>query len=204
MTARFQGIASLPRDSYNETGESEEGRGGKTDMSGFAVLMFVLAGAVLCPSAAAGDADAAATLPNSLENAKAGQWVLYRINTLFGMADQKQTLVAVDGEGDDRVLIIKSEMSIDGELVDERTDSITYSQAVEEQETALAEAENLRIGRASIDFRGTPLDAVRVDFVQDGNACVLYLSEKVPLVGMICMTVEGQDGPSMELLDFGE
>jgi hypothetical protein len=157
------------------------------------------------PSAAAGDGAAlAATLPNSLKNARAGQWVRYRINTLFGAADQKQTLLRIDGEGDDRVLTIKSEMSIDDEIVDERTDSITYRQAVEEQEKALDEAEGIRIENASIDFRGTPMDAARVDFVQDGNACVLYLSEKVPLVGMIRMTVEGEEGPSMELLDFGE
>lgn len=172
-------------------------------IAAFALAAFVSAASAFAVAAPllAGDAP---PLPNSLKNARVGQWVVYRINTLFGTADQKQTITAIDGEGDDRVLTIKSEMSIDGEPVDERTDSVTYLQAAREQEEALAGAENIRVKNDAIEFKGAPMDAARVDFVQDGNDCVLYLSEKVPLVGMIRMTVEGQDGPSMELLDFGE
>lgn len=169
------------------------------------VVLAAVPAFAVSPSAAAGDAVASIeSLPNSLKNARVGQWVRYRIVTLFGTADQKQTLVGIDGEGDDRVLTIKSEMTIDDELVDERTESITYRQAVEEQERALAEAEGIRIERETVDFEGTALDAARVEFVQDGNACVLYLSETVPIVGMIRMTVEGLEGPSMELIDFGD
>lgn len=167
----------------------------------FALLALLMAFAAF--SAPAGES-ATANLPNPLKNAKAGQWVHYRVNTLFGTADQKQTLVGVDGEGDDRVLSIKTEMSIDDEVVDERTDAITYGAAMEEQERALSESENVRVSNTSVDFKGTKMDAVRVEFIQDEQRCVLIMSDQIPLVGMIRMEIEGQDEPVMELLDFGE
>jgi len=167
-------------------------------------VFLALAMAVFSLSAAAGDAAATSTLPNPLKNAKAGQWVHYRMNTLFGTADQKQTLVGIEGEGDDRVLSIKSEMTIDDEIVDERTDAITYRAAMDEQERALSEAENVQITTTTADFKGAKMNAVQMDFVQEGKRCVLILSEDVPLIGMIRMEVEGQEEPAMELLDFGE
>lgn len=169
--------------------------------------LLVVFAALALTAASVVAADAApdiASLPNPLKNAKVGQWVVYRINTLFGIADQKQTLLGIEGEGDERVLTIKSEMTIDDELVDERTDAITYKQAIEEQERALRDAEQLRIASATLEFKGTRYDVVEVDFVQDGKRSVLYLSEKVPLVGMVRLTTEDQEEPVMALIDFGE
>lgn len=170
----------------------------------FAVFALAAASAVAGEADDTASASAIAALPNPLKDAKVGQWVQYRINTLFGTADQKQTLVGIEGEGDERVLTIKSEMSIDDELVDERTDAITYKQALEEQEKALADSGEVSVKNVSLEFKGNTYDVVEVDFIQDEKHCVLYLSEKVPLVGMIRMTMEGQDGPVMELVDFGE
>lgn len=176
----------------------------ETDMTLFRkfLCLFTLC---LAASAVASAASAdTATLPNPLKDVKAGQWVVYRINTLFGAAEQKQTVENVEGVGDERVFTIKTEMSIEDELVDERTDNITYKQAMEEQDKALAEAEDVDIANTQVDVKGAKMDAVQVSFSQDGTKCTLFLSERVPLVGMIRMEVEGMDEPAMELLDFGE
>ncbi len=166
-----------------------------------AALILVAATAVAAGAEAA--APDLAALPKPLKDARVGQWVQYRIITLFGSAEQKQTLMGIEGEGDERVLTIKSEMTIDDELVDERTDAITYKQALEEQERALRDSGQIRIKNAALDFKGGRYDVVEVDFVQDDKRCVLYLSEKVPLIGMIRMTMEEREEPVMELVDFG-
>lgn len=144
------------------------------------------------------------TLPNPLRTAHPGQWVRYRINTLFGHAEQKQTLLKIDGEGDERIFTIKSEMAIDDEHVDERIDNITYEQALSEQESALEDATNISVKNASSEFNGTILDSILVEFHQDDKKCRLLLSEAVPLVGMIRLEIEGMDEPAMELIDFGQ
>lgn len=143
-------------------------------------------------------------LPNPLSTARPGQWVQYRINTLFGVAEQKQTLVKVDGQGAERVFTIKSEMTVDNEVVDERTDSITYEQAMAEQDSALEDAENVTINSETITFKDITLDCVVVAFLQDGKQCRLLMSDRIPLVGMVRMDVEGMDEPAMELMDFGQ
>ena len=160
----------------------------------------------LCMTVASGCALAGekVEMPNPLKNLKAGQWVHYRINTLFGIAEQKQTVVSVQGEGDDRLITIKSEMSIDGEVVDEQEDTVTFKAALQEQEESLNEAENVEYFAVQTDVKGEQIPAVRVDFTQDGQTCHLYMSERIPLVGMIRLLVDGMDEPAMELLDFGE
>lgn len=145
-----------------------------------------------------------AEIPNPLRNVKPGQWVQYRINTLFGLAEQKQTVVSIQGEGDERLLTIKSEMSIDGEVVDEQEETVTYKAALREQEESLKDAEKVEIFAVQTDVKGEQIPAVRVDFTQDGQSCHLYMSERIPLVGMIRLLIDGMDDPAMELIDFGE
>lgn len=166
-------------------------------------LVTALALAVIFWFGAAAAAETA-TLPNPLRTAHPGQWVRYRINTLFGHAEQKQTLLKIDGEGDDRIFTIKSEMIIDNEPVDERTDSITYEQALAEQESALEDASGISMKSEVSELNGTKFESLRIEFHQDGKKCRLILSDSIPLVGMVRLEIEGTDDPVMELLDFGQ
>ncbi len=167
------------------------------------VLLFCLAvAAAVCPAAAADSV--LATLPNPLKHLQPGQWVVYRIQTLFGELNQKQTVLDVAGSGDERTFTVKTEMSVDGEVMDERTDTVTYLRALEEQEEALKQAGDVGVADKKISFKGRDIDAVEVTFTDgEGRKCHLYLSENVPLVGVIRMEIEGEDEPSMELVDFG-
>ncbi len=167
-----------------------------------AVVLVCLTLAVAA-GAVAGDS-AVAALPNPLKHVQPGQWVVYRIQTLFGELIQKQTVLDVAGQGDERTFTIKTEMSVDDEVMDERTDTVTYERALEEQEEALKQAGNVDIAARKISFKGRDIDAVEVSFTDgEGQKCRLYLSENVPLVGVIRMEIEGQEEPSMELVDFG-
>lgn len=155
----------------------------------------------LAPAALAADID---QLPNPLANVKVGQWLEHRHNTAFGSAEQKQRITAVVGEGDDKVITAESVMTMDGEVVDEREESITYGAATEQQRDSLKDAEGLVITPVAIEVKDTTVDGVRVDFVQDETRFSLYLSDSIPITGVVRMEVEGMEEPVLELLDYGE
>ncbi len=166
--------------------------------------MLVALTLVLSTFAAAAADAAVPDIPNPLATVRPGQWVAYRHTTEFGTADQKQTVLAVDGEGDDRVISIESVMTIEDEMVDERTETITYGVIMEEQRKALADAVGLTVTSVVIPFKGRDLPGVRVEFDTEAGRFTLLLSDLVPLSGVIRMEEEGVDTPVMELLDFGE
>lgn len=152
-------------------------------------------------SAAAADA-----LPNPLKNIKVGQWVEYRIYTPDGDITRKQTLTAIDGEGDDRVLTFKISLHFEGEPLDEGEQQITYGAAVKEQEDSMNGADGVTVTKVKTAMPGSgeEIDAVLVTFVQEDTRFSLYMSEDIPIVGMVKMMVDGMEEPAMELIGFGE
>ena len=164
------------------------------------VLAFVLAAAVSAPAAET----LGAQLPNPLKNVKPGQWARYRVNTLFGVAEQKQTVVSVEGDGDDRVITIKTEMSLDDEVVDEREEATTYRKLLDEQAAALEEVENAVAAPCETTLAGTTVSAVSVTYAQDGQKYTLFLSENIPLAGVIRLEAEDAEEPVVEIIDFGD
>lgn len=141
-------------------------------------------------------------LPNPLDKVQPGQWVQYRILTAFGHIIQKQSVVSVSGAGEERIITVKTEMSMDDELVDERTDTITYRRAMEEQMASLQDTENLAITATTIDLKGRTVDAVKVEFTDEDKKCTLILTENVPFAGMVSLEIEDMEEPAMELVDF--
>ncbi len=168
----------------------------------FPALVFAFAAAVLAASAGAAGADAP-LLPNPLRRVAAGQWVRYRLNVLFGAAEQRQTVVAVSGVGDEAIITIRTEMILDGETVDEREETATYKKLLDDQAAALAEAENSSVAPRATEFAGAAVDAVAVRYTQDGENYTLLLSDDIPLFGVIRLLREGTEEPLVELLDFG-
>jgi hypothetical protein len=163
----------------------------------------VLLACMLIASAAVRGEDAPA-LPNPLRNVRAGQWARYRVNTLFGTAEQRQTVVAVSGNGDEAVITIRTEMSLDGEIVDEREEAATYAKLLAEQAAALDGTENQSVSEREIPVAGASIPAVAVRYTQDGEEYTLFLSEDIPLAGVIRLVREGSGEPVVELIDYGE
>lgn len=145
-----------------------------------------------------------APLPNPLSTVREGQWVSYKV-VLMGMeAEQRQSIVGVTGTGDDRILTMKVEILLDGQVVQSDEHKVTYQNAVAEQLRAFDDSPDTIVTATRVMVKDREVDGVRVDFVEDGLACKLFLSESVPVVGIVRMEIEGFDGPVMELLDFGE
>ncbi|MCD8351073.1 MAG: hypothetical protein LUC93_10735 [Planctomycetaceae bacterium] len=166
-----------------------------------ACILFYIVFSTVFAAAVAADVP---PLPNSLATVRPGQWVRYRHRTEYGVADQKQAILAVEGEGDDQVISIESVMTIEDEIVDERTETVTYGVAMEEQRRALADAADLTVTPVVIPFNGRDLPGVRVEFRTSEGRFSLLLSDLVPLSGVIRMEEDGVDEPVMELLEFGE
>lgn len=167
------------------------------------IALALAAGSVAAANPAARAADAP-ELPNPLRRLRAGQWALYRVNTLFGAAEQKQTVTAVSGEGDGRIVTIKTEIRLDDEVVDEREEASTYGKLLSDQTAALDDAENPSAEHCETEAGGATVAATAVRYTQDGKQYTLFLSEEIPLSGVIRLVEEGTEEPVVELIDFGE
>ena len=166
-----------------------------------AIAAILVSAAIACGAGMAGESR---ELPNPLENAKAGQWVQVRMQTMFGPMEQKQTVLGVQGEGDERVVTLKAEYIDDGEVVDSKEDSISINMAREEQNEVLRNAAEVEYTDVKVDLKGESVDATRVTFTQEGERYTLYLCDRVPVVGMIRLEVEGMEEPGLMVVDFGE
>ena len=164
------------------------------------VSAFVLALALASAAPAVDLGD----LPNPLATVRVGQWLHYFNNTTFGPAVQKQRVISVEGEGDDMIITTENIMIIDDEVVDERTESLTYGAALQQQRDSLAEAADLVVTPVQIEVKGRMVDGFRVDFTQEEARFSLYLADVVPITGVVRMEMEGEEAPLLELIDFGE
>ncbi len=160
-----------------------------------AVAVFVIAPVL---------AHAADDLPNPLSTVRAGQWLQYRNNTVFGPAAQKQRVVSVEGEGEEMIITTETVMVMDDEVVDERTESLTYGAALRQQRDSLADAADLVVTPARIKVKGRMVDGFKVAFTQEDGKFSLYLAAIVPITGVVRMEMEGAEEPILELVDFGE
>lgn len=166
-------------------------------------IFAVVLAAALAASAFAAGADAL-RLPNPLRHVAAGQWVRYRLNTLFGVAEQKHTVLGVDGSGDDALITIKTETILDGETVDEREVVSTYRKILDDQASALDDAENPSAEPCDTEACGATFPAVAVRYTREGQNYTLFLSDEIPLAGVVRLVMEGTEDPVMELIDFGD
>lgn len=162
---------------------------------------MVLLLALACVGANALDSTA---LPNPLKNVKEGQWVVYKVLLMGIEAEQKQSIVAIEGEGEERVLTMKIDVLMDGEVVQSDEQKVTYSEAVREMLGSFDDAKDAVFTAVKAQVGEREIDAVQVDFTEDGVKCLLQLSESVPIVGIVKMEIEGFDGTVMEVVDFGE
>lgn len=139
-------------------------------------------------------------IPDAMKNVKAGQWVSYK--TMGGM-DQKQSIVAVKGEGENMVVTLKTEISMAGQTMPAQEIDIPLKGAKEKQQEAWKNAPDTKITEEKITVNGVPYDAVVVQTVQEGMSIKIFMSEKVPVTGIIKMEMQDMPAPVMELIDFG-
>lgn len=139
-------------------------------------------------------------IPNAIEKAKAGQWASYKA---MGGMEQKQSITAVKGSGEDMVVTIKTEMSMAGQAMPPQEQEIALKGAKEMQQEAWKNNPNTKITEETITVNGKSFDTVVVETTQEGMSVKIYMSEKVPVTGIVKMEMQGMPGPVMELVDFG-
>lgn len=160
----------------------------------------MLIGFVVCLAIAGAAAAADASRePDPTKTMKVGQWVLYK--DAAGI-EHKQSIIALEGEGDERVVTFKIEEIRDGEVVDSEDKPMNLA----ERRTVESEARKIHSEIAydteKVTVAGRDFDAVVLSVDYKGKRVRTYMSEEVPVTCVIKVEVD-DEGPVVELIDFG-
>lgn len=160
-----------------------------------AVLAMCITGAGL-----AADFD---KLPDTMKNAVAGQWVRYSV---IGGLTQRHTITALEGKGEEARVTVQTETFQDGKNVDTETQKMPLGAYRDMQVSALLEDPDTRITDVKIPVGGREYDAVLIEYTNPNydQPTKIWMSEKVPVTGILRMTVGDEAEPILELIDFGD
>lgn len=141
-------------------------------------------------------------LPNPLKDVAVGQWILYPVSWDESEGDQKQTVTSIEGEGDDRVLTVRKEIIIDGNVVETEEFSAPYNELIAEMHEMFDEAADATVSSTTLEVNGKTIDCVLLTYTEDNIECKIYLSEEIPITGIVRFEMEGLDRPVMAVKDF--
>ena len=160
--------------------------------------MAAVAVVVGCGVAAAGEA------PDRLPKAKAGEWVMFK---LMGGMQQKQTITDIKGSGDDMEVTIKTEVIMNGATASTAEQTIKVGEMKKMQADAKAQADasgaKVAYSNETVEVKGKKFDAVVVTTEVQGMTAKTYMSDEMPVGGIIKMYTTGMAEPVMEVIDFG-
>lgn len=139
-------------------------------------------------------------VPDATKNMKVGQWVTYKI---MGGMEQKQSVTAIEGEGDDRIITLKMETMMNGQALSTNEQKINLKDSKAQEAKAREENPNVEITEETVTVAGKTFNAVVLSAKMEGVESKTYMSADVPVTGLIKMEVSGM-GTMMELVDFGE
>lgn len=164
--------------------------------------MLLWAGVLLLWGSAVGMAGQAPMIPNSLHDAKVGEWALYKTPNGY---EQKHTVVKVDGRGPNASVVVRIDSIYKGEVV----------QSVEVHHEAgepthpfvmpdgAAPTGKIEIENKTVSVKGKPVRATVVEVDNDDNDEMKWvLSDAIPVFGLIKQ--EADDENEYELIDYGE
>ncbi len=134
-------------------------------------------------------------LPNMMADAKVGDWVLLEVQ---GGIQMKQTVEAVTPEQ----LTLKIETIMNGQVISTMSQPINRTQGEYAEMPATAtDAPKPKISRGKATVKGQELDCWIIEMTVQGQTSKTYLSQDVPINGMVKTEMNGQ--ASMTLVDFG-
>lgn len=140
-------------------------------------------------------------IPTPMKRAKVGQWVVYKV---MGGMEQKQSITAIEGEGDARVVTVKMEMLMNGQPQMTQEQKIPLKDAVNSATSPWANSPDVKISEGKVAVKGKQVDGVIVEYSASGIASKLYMSDAVPVSGIVKMETTAMPEPLMEVVDFGE
>lgn len=170
------------------------------------IMVFVGLGVMLSGIGEAGDG-----VPYPLEDAKVGEWAQYNTQMAYeddrGRRRELQSLmkvVAVDGEGDEKKVTIEVGL-IEGNMVRRSEKNVL---GVKDIDKVISEAREVTITRENISVNGKSFNAHVVSLTHSRGEMAksemkLYLSNEVPVEGIIKLVSSDSPVPIMELVDYG-
>lgn len=140
-------------------------------------------------------------VPSSLDRAKVGQWVKYKI----AMGEQKQSITKVTGTGDDMELTVKYETKMMGQDFPASEQTFKIADIKENLANGLKSAEDVKVSKAKVTAGGKEYDVTKIESFENGKATRVYMSAAIPVTALVMMEADemGED-PVMELVEFGE
>lgn len=158
-------------------------------------LLSLVATLALATSLFAADALA---VPNRLDVAKVGEWVLY---TGMGGANQKQTIAKIEEKDGDRIFTITAEMIVEGQTIQSMSQDVSYNEAVRLNQAMAAEIGG-EMSEVTEAVNGKELKMVLIDANDEGSNFKTYFSEAIPVTGLVKIVIDGE--VLMEVADYGE
>lgn len=168
-------------------------------------IMLVVASVVFAGMAAASAAAADGDLPNRLEKAKAGEWLLFR--NVSGERDDRLTkysIVEVKGEGDDKVVVLRIEhLGAEGEATESRDVEINMAKYRERRAGILDRAKQISSERLTIKDKEMPVTAVIIDSEDGKSEFKFWVSADLPVNGLVKTWSSDPEFHAIELIDYG-
>lgn len=140
-------------------------------------------------------------IPNPMNNAKKGQWVTY--TAMAGM-EQKQSITEIEGTGDDRVVVIKTEVLMEGMPAQATETKVNLKDARAAQEAAWSVNPDVKISDATVEAGGKTYKTVLVEVGAQGVTTKMYMSEDIPVTGIVKMESSALPGPLMVVKDYSK
>ncbi|MCC8180177.1 MAG: hypothetical protein LIP23_04595 [Planctomycetes bacterium] len=159
--------------------------------------VFLAAISMMCLTAVASALDAP-QIPNSLHDANVGEWAVYSVPNGY---QQMHTVLQVLGEGPSATVTVRVDNLYDGEVV---SSAQTHHEAGERYHpAAIPDRDDIVVDveEVNVKIKGTDIAAVVVEVEQNEEDMEWYLSEQIPVFGMIKQYRDGD--LEYELIDFG-
>lgn len=142
-------------------------------------------------------------LPYCLDDAKVGEWVVMK--NISEPGETVRSAVVARGTGDDgeTVTISREVTDADGGVADRKERTIRLSRYRER--IAGLEEKAVRVTRERMDFKDRPITVFIVEVVDEetGREVKIWLSNDIPVSGVVRMWSSDPEFPTYELEDFG-
>lgn len=123
-------------------------------------------------------------LPNFLENAKVGQWLLYEMQQGMRM---KQTVMDVT---DDEV-VVSQEMIMNGQTMAKQIVRLDKNPDQEGAVDVGGQRVVPKVSKGKITVKGNNMDCYIIEYTSQGQKTISYMSGDIPINGVIKTEVNG-------------
>jgi len=163
------------------------------------VIAFVAA-VMLCGLTIAAEG----VIPRRLAEAKAGEWVLLRDVSGENAGETIKFTVVEIKDGEDKVVSMRSERyGEDGTVIETKDFEFPLSKYLERTEKLEDKAKQIGRERLTVKDKEIAVTAVSWDDEEETREYKLWISEDIPVGGIVKTWSSDPDFPAAELIDFG-